>query len=300
MDIHTRRLRYFLAVVDAGTFGRAAAALHLSPAALSEQVRKLEDELGVRLLDRNARGAQLTPIGTEVAERARLVLRETAQLADVVDHHRRMRSQVFRLGFATLAAGELTPHLVTAFEARVPGLHVELAHLDYARQVTAVLSREVDAAIVRGPLGGTELRVAVLATEPRMVMMSAAHHLAGKAALRCADIAAEVRVTTSDGSEEWRSWWSLDPGPDGTAPPYGPTIHAFEEQIEHAALGTAISIVPAAAASVFRREDLAFVPLADAEPSAILLIARRDAAGAALEALFTAAQLVRGLRLSRT
>lgn len=300
MDINTRRLRYFLAVVDTGHFGRAAAALHLSPAALSEQVRKLEDELGVRLLERTARGAQPTSVGREVAEHARSVLSATAELCEVVEHHLRMGSQVFRLGFVTLAAGELTPHLVMAFEAGVPGLRVELTHLDYARQVTAVLSHEVDAAIVRGPLGPTELRVAELATEPRMVMMSAAHPLAGRSALRCADIAGEVRVTTSDGSQEWRSWWSLDPGPDGAAPPYGPTIRSFEEQMEHAALGTAISIVPAAAASVFRREDLAFVPLSDAEPSTILLVARSDTTGRPVEALFTAAQLVRGLRHSRT
>ncbi len=116
MDVNTRRLRYFLAVAEIGHFGRAAATLHVSPAALSEQVRKLEEELGVRLLDRNPRGAELTTIGAEVAGRARAVLREASGLAEVVNRHLRRQTGTLRLGFVTMAAGELTPHLVAAFE----------------------------------------------------------------------------------------------------------------------------------------------------------------------------------------
>jgi DNA-binding transcriptional LysR family regulator len=300
MDVNTRRLRYFLAVAEFGHFGRAAATLHVSPAALSEQVRKLEDELGVRLLDRNPRGAQLTPVGVEVADRARAVLRETSALTDVVSRHLRRRVGVLRLGFVTMAAGELTPHLVAAFEQRAPGFRIDMVHLDYAHQVEAVLIGEVDAAIVRGPVEPEHLRIVEIAREPRLVMMSAAHPLAGSTALRCADVAGEVRVTTENVPEEWRRWWSLDPGPNGTPPPYGPIIHSFDEQLELAAAGVAVSIVPATAAHVFRREDIAFVPLADAAPTTILLVAQHDAATPQIEALFAAAAVVSGLRLSRT
>jgi DNA-binding transcriptional LysR family regulator len=300
MDVNTRRLRYFLAVADCGHFGRAAAALHVSPTALSEQVRKLEDELGVRLLDRNPRGAQLTPVGVEVADRARAVLRETSALTNVVTCHLRQRVRALRLGFVTMAAGELTPHLVAAFEQRMPGARVDMVHLDYAHQVEAVLTDEVDAAIVRGPIEPERLRTLEIAREPRMVMMSAAHPLADSTALCCADVACEVRVTTENVPEAWRRWWSLDPGPDGTPPPYGPVVHSFDEQLELAAAGVAISIVPATAAHVFRRADIAFVPLEDAAPTAILLVARHNATAPQIEALFAAATVVSGLRLSRT
>ncbi len=175
-----------------------------------------------------------------------------------------------------------------------------MVHLDYARQVEAVLTGEVDAAIVRGPLGSQQLRTVEIARESRMVMLSAAHPLAGRASLHCADIADEVRVTTENVPEEWRRWWSLDPRPDGTSPPYGPVIHTFDEQLELAAAGVAISIVPATAAQVFRREDIAFVPLADAPPTVILLAALRDAGSPQIDTLFAAATVVSGLRLSRT
>ena len=105
MDVSTRRLRYFLAVVEHEHFGRASEALFLSATALSEQVRKLEAELGVRPFDRNPRGAQVTEIGRQVAEKARIVLRDADALADVVARHQRSQTGILRLGFVTMAAG---------------------------------------------------------------------------------------------------------------------------------------------------------------------------------------------------
>ena len=276
-DVSTRRLRYFLAVADQGSFSGAAAVLFVSTTAVSEQVRKLEAELGVRLLDRNPRGAEPTEVGREVAARARNLLRVAADLVELTDRHRRRLSGVLRLGFVDLGAGELTPHLVAAFEVRAPGFQVELVHLDYRHQLRAVLSGEVDAGIVRGPLPMEGLASVELAHEPRMAMMAAAHRLAGRRSVTCADLAGELRVTTTGVDEHWRRWWSLDPSPDGTSPPYGPVVRGFDEQLEAAATGLAISIVPQTAAQVYRRGDVAFVPIADAEPSRILLCApRRD------------------------
>lgn len=240
MDVNTRRLRYFLAVVEYGHFGRAAASLHLSTTALSEQIRKLEDEMAVRLLDRTSRGARPTEIGVEVAEHARAVLRAAGLLVEAVGRHRRRETGVLRLGFVTMGAGELTPHLVAAFDRRAPGHPVELVHLDYAHQLRSVLNGEVDAGIVRGPIQLDRLRAVELAHEPRMVMLSAAHPLAGRGSVTCYDIRDEVRVTTDGVPDEWRCWWSLDPGPDGTSPPYGPTVHSFDEQLETAAAGVGV------------------------------------------------------------
>jgi len=269
MDVNTRRLRYFLSVVEHGRFGRAAESLHLSTTALSEQIRKLETELAVHLLDRTSRGARPTTIGIAVAEHARDVLRAAGQLVETVERHRRRETGALRLGFVTMGAGELTPHLIAAFDRRAPGHPVELIHLDHAHQLRSVRSGEVDAGIVRGPIQLDGLRAVELAHEPRMVMLSAAHPLAGR-------------------------------GSDGTSPPYGPTVHSFDEQLETAAAGVAISIVPAIAATMYGRSDVTFVPLTDAEPSVIFLCTRADADSALLDALFEAAEIVRGLRLSRT
>lgn len=292
MDLSTRRLRYFLAVAEYEHFGRAADALFVSRSALSEQIRRLEQELGVRLFDRNPRGAQLTTIGKDVVRQARIVLDDVAHLSLIIDRFERERSGKLRLGFVTMAAGKLTPQIVAAVEAIHPLNTVELVHLDYARQVQAVLTGEVDASIVRGPIDTTHLRTVILLNEPRMAMFSQRHRLAGRASVSCADLRGEVRVDTEGVSPEWRRWWSLDPGADGQSPPYGPMVHSFEEQLEMAAGNVAMSIVPATAADVYRRADVAFVPISDAEPSEILLCASKEGESPLVDVLFEVCALL--------
>jgi DNA-binding transcriptional LysR family regulator len=297
MDVNLRRLRYFLAVADHHHFGRAAEALYLSPTALSEQIRKLETELGVRVFARNPRGAQLTDVGADVANQARLVLAQADRLAEVVSHHRRQRAKSLRLGFVTMGAGTFTPQLLNLLERDNPGCTVELVYLDFAQQVQAVVAGEVDAAIVRGPLYDAQVRSVVLTEEPRMVMLSQRHPLACRAQVRCADLHEEVRVTRHGVPDRWRKWWSLDPGLDGSSPPYGPVVHTFDEQLEIAAGGIAVSIVPAATAVIYHRDDIAFVPISDAEPSQTLLCARVDDDSPSVAVLFAAcAELLGGPR----
>jgi DNA-binding transcriptional LysR family regulator len=273
MDVNLRRLRYFVAVADKGHFGRAAESVHLSATALSEQIRKLEAEFDVKLFDRNPRGAQLTDIGAELATKARSVLVQTQHLTDLLKQRRLGDGGGrLRLGFVTLAAGEATPRLVERLKANSPGLELELVHLSYARQVDAVLDGDVDASIARGPI---EPSAAVcldpLGSESRMIMVSTRHALARRRSVTRQDLAQEPRVTTDGVPETWRRWWSLDPNPDGSTPPYGPLVHSFDEQIEVAASGIALSIVPATAASVYRRNDLRFIPICDAESSQIFI-----------------------------
>lgn len=286
MDVNLRRLRYFLAVAERGNFGRAAETVFLSASALSEQIRKLELELGVRLFDRNPRGAQLTDIGAEVAAQAKLVLMQSGRLVNVLDQYREKRANVLRLGFVTFASGETTSRLISELMAGDNKVKIELIHLSYGRQVDAVIDGDVDASIARGPVEATDgLRFTTLASEPRMVMISDKHRLAGLRSVTRADLQHEPRVTADDVPEAWKKWWSLDPNPDGSSPPYGPLIHSFDEQIELAASSIAISIVPAMAANLYRRTDVRFIPIVDAPPSSILICTRENYRSKALDRL---------------
>lgn len=285
MDVNLRRLRYFVAVADNGHFGRAADSVHLSPTALSEQIRKLEAEFDVKLFDRNPRGAQLTDIGAELAAIARAVLVQTQHLADLL-RQRRLGGGSLRLGFVTLAAGEATPRLIEQLKADSPDLALELVHLSYARQVEAVVDGDVDASIARGPIECSgDLRLDPLGSELRMIMVSTRHALARRRSVTRQDLAREPRVTTDGVPESWRRWWSLDPNPDGSTPPYGPLVHSLDEQIEVAASGIAMSIVPATAALVYRRSDVRFIPIRDAEPSQIFICSLAGNASPALARL---------------
>jgi DNA-binding transcriptional LysR family regulator len=286
MDVNLRRLRYFVAVADKGHFGRAADSVHLSPTALSEQIRKLEAEFDVKLFDRNPRGAQLTSIGADLAAKARAVLVQTRHLTELLAQHRLSGGGSLRLGFVTLAAGSATPRLIEQLKADNPDLGLELVHLSYARQVDAVVEGDVDASIARGPIEcGEDLCLDPLGSEPRMIMVSTRHVLARRRSVTRQDLAREPRVTTDGVPESWRRWWSLDPNPDGSTPPYGPLVHSLDEQIEVAASGIALSIVPATAASVYRRNDVRFIPICDAEPSQIFICSLAGNASPALARL---------------
>lgn len=275
MDLNLRRLRYFLAVADHGNFGRAADAVFLSKTALSEQIRLLEQEWGLKLFERNPRGAELTADGRALAEESRLLLMHAEGLTKSVERRQHGRDSVFRLGFGALAAGEGTARLTDIIKSARPDLELRLTHLSYARQVHAVLDGEVDASIARGPIDPIPgLVLAELGTEPRMAMVAATHPLAGRSSVRVADLRDERRVTTDGVPEHWRKWWCLDPGPDGAPPPYGPLIHSWEEQIEAAACSLAMSIVPATAARTYSRADVAFIPIRDAEPCTIVMCTR--------------------------
>ncbi len=275
MDLNLRRLRYFLAVAEHGNFGRAAEAVFLSKTALSEQIRLLEQEWGLKLFERNPRGADLTDDGRALVEDTRLLLTHAQGLAAAVGRRRSGTESVFRLGFGALAAGEGTARLIDIIKSARPNVDLRLTHLSYARQVHAVLDGEVDASIARGPIDPTPgLVLSELGTEPRMAMVAATHPLAGRSSVRVADLRAERRVTTNGVPERWRKWWCLDPGPDGAPPPYGPLIHSWEEQIEAAACSLAMSIVPATAARTYSRADVAFIPICDAEPCAVVMCTR--------------------------
>jgi DNA-binding transcriptional LysR family regulator len=292
VDVNVRRLRYFLAVADQRHFGRAAGLLYISPTALSEQVRKLEGELGLRLFDRNPRGAMPTEAAELLIPAARALVAQSEAIGKIAETSRRRTASALTLGFVALAAGEATSLLVSEFGRRSAGSRLELVYLPFPRQTAAVRAGEVDASIARGPISEPGLRTQTIGREPRMAMLSASHPLAKRRSVSTAELADEIRVNMHGVPAAWRDWWSLDQSPAVGPVPYGPYITSFDEQLEIAASNQAISIVPACAARVHQRSDIAFVLIDDAEHSEILLCAREDDDSRTVETLFSAATVI--------
>ncbi|MEV7135885.1 LysR family transcriptional regulator [Arthrobacter sp. NPDC093128] len=289
-NLNLRRLMLFQAVAKHRHFGRAALELFVSPTSLSEQIRKLEDEIGIQLFDRTPRGAQLTREGQRLLETAGRIIKEVDRFDALVESiHRNGRDKV-RLGFVALAAGSLTAALVRDFESAHTQFELELISVDFSEQSSSVTASEVDACISRGPLDLSGLRFLKLFSEPRMVMISRRNQKSKASSLTVADLQSEPRVSRTNVPSDWHRWWSLDPSPDGTSPPYGPTVISFEEQIELAAINRAISIVPESATYYYHRPDIAFIPISDAPPSEVFLCARADRSHPGVDALFDVAR----------
>lgn len=188
--VELRHLRYFVAVARERHFGRAAAHLHLAQPALSQQVRALEAELGVRLLDRTTRRVDLTAAGEAFLARAEAILRgvdEAGHEARQVDAGLVGRITVGCVGSATYS---LLPRLAR-------GLSAELAGIDFAfrgemlvpDQVAALRSGDVDLALLRPPAAAPDLTVRVLRRDGLVVAVPADHPLARRTRLRPADLA---------------------------------------------------------------------------------------------------------------
>ena len=156
MPVTLRQLRYFKAVVEHGSFSRAAESVHISQPALSLQIRELEDSLGSPLLERESRGVILTPLGREVHGQTLRVLDE-AMLLETMG--KRFAEGPFRIAVGIVST--LAPYLLAGLLERlqVASPRVELDVLEAPGQdlVASLLAGRLDAAILSLPLGLLEL-----------------------------------------------------------------------------------------------------------------------------------------------
>ncbi|HEX7307180.1 LysR family transcriptional regulator, partial [Lentzea sp.] len=141
MDLDLRLVRYFVAVAEELHFGRAAARLFISQPALSKQIRRLEDDLGSRLLVRDSRHVALTPRGEHFLDQAR-------QLLALADRMRR-EPEPDRVRIAHIFSLDSGRVLSDAFHDRFPDVRVVESSMDSTRQLAALLADELDVAIIR-------------------------------------------------------------------------------------------------------------------------------------------------------
>ena len=164
--MNLRDIYYLVALADHRHFGRAAAACFVSQPTLSTQIRKLEAELGVALVERNPRRVMLTPAGHEAAERARRIVAEVEQMKEAARRDQDPESGAVRLGIFPTLGPYLLPHVVPAVRRRFPQL--ELLLVEEKSDVLLARLREgrLDAAILALPVDDDQLHTEPLFEEP--------------------------------------------------------------------------------------------------------------------------------------
>ena len=120
--MNLRDLKYLVALMDHKHFGRAAETCFVSQPTLSTQIKKLEDELGIVLVERNPRQVMLTDVGLEIAGRARLILDEVNQMRELARRARDPEAGTVRLGIFPTLAPYLLPHVIPQIRERFPKL----------------------------------------------------------------------------------------------------------------------------------------------------------------------------------
>jgi LysR family nitrogen assimilation transcriptional regulator len=164
------RLQYFVAVAEAGSFSRAAAALHLTQPSLSRQVQLLEDELGQRLLERTGRGAVTTEAGTALLAHARSIfeLAERARV-DMQERQRNPRGRI-TVGLPPRVAHVITADLVERFHAAYPEAAITVVEGLSIRLREWLVAGRVDVAIVFDPPATPQIQVETLVREPLVLI----------------------------------------------------------------------------------------------------------------------------------
>ncbi|MFI0259056.1 LysR family transcriptional regulator [Streptomyces sp. NPDC017056] len=269
-DLDLRLVRYFTAVAEHRHFGRAAEALRITQPSLSRQVRRLEQQLGVRLLDRTPQGSRLTGAGEDFLPRAQALLRAAALAAASA----RAAAEPARITIGYSMSAWVTP-AVRVLRHQYPDAEVRTLHLRCRESRTALLDHRVDALVTRLPFPTDRLRVTVLYEEPRVLLVPLGHRLAGRESLTLDDIAGEPLPRLRQPYPEFSAFWRIEPRPDGSRVPDGPVIEELEDKFELVAGGQAVA-VSAGAHSARLRGDIAAVPLRGVEPSRVVLATRDD------------------------
>jgi DNA-binding transcriptional LysR family regulator len=172
--VELRRLEYFVAVARHGQFTRAADELWITQSALSQQVRRLEAELGVELLRRTPRGVELTPAGEELLPRAEGILAEVGHARAALDRHAGATRGRVRVAATTMDTPGL-PAALAAFHREHPGLQIALRHAPATETAALVANGVADVGIasLRGP-APPGVEASPLAEHP-LVAMTAPH-----------------------------------------------------------------------------------------------------------------------------
>jgi len=184
-----RQLRYLDAVARNRHFTRAAEELHVAQSALSAQIRKLEAELGVTLLERTTRSVELTEAGELVLARARQALAETEALRREVEELRGLVRGSVAVG-ALRPAGEVdVPALLAAFKRRHPGVEVQFREGTAAEMVAHLRAGEIDASFaLKAEQVPSDLEWLALSSEELVVAMSPSHRRAGPGPIARAEL----------------------------------------------------------------------------------------------------------------
>lgn len=262
MDLTLQHLRCFLAVAQELHFGRAAAQLHLSPSALSEQIASLERRLSRPLFLRSSRNVELTEAGRELVP---LAQRAVAAMDEVVDWAQDEAADP-RIRVGVMVSSPTFRAIMAEAAQQLPHVRWQIRQLGFLGCYQALERAEVDCAFV-AEIGhpAPEFESLPVWVEGCVLVTPVRHRLAGRDSVRLSELVGETFVSVED--EEVSARWFSSVTADGAPPRLLPVARNFEEVLELCATGQGVNIAGASAPAAYARPDVSYVPIVDS-PSA--------------------------------
>jgi LysR family hydrogen peroxide-inducible transcriptional activator len=192
-------LRYVVAVAREKHFGRAAEACFVSQPTLSVSIKKLEEELDVRIFERGANEVSVTPLGEEIVRQAQQVIEQAQGIRELAKRHKDPLTGPLRLGVIYTIGPYLLPDLVRQAIARTPQMPLMLQENFTARLLDMLRTGELDCAIMAEPFPDTGLAIAPLYDEPFMIALPKLHPLAKRKAISAEELKEEKMLLLGTG-----------------------------------------------------------------------------------------------------
>jgi DNA-binding transcriptional LysR family regulator len=272
------QLRCFVTVAEELHFGRAAARLNMTQPPLSRQIQVLEHIVDAPLLERTSRSVRLTPAGRSFLPEARRILKLAESASQVARRIAMGKTGSLKLGYTAAAAYGYLPELIAACRARLPEVDFSLKEMVSGDQLEALTSGQIDAGLLRPPIGRPELATRRVLAEPLLAAIPRKHPLASTATLSIKDFDNQPFVMYSP--YESRYFHDLLVALFTHAdvlPRYVQHLGQIHSILAMVRAGLGAAIVPAAAASL-RIADVKLRPLKLRAPAPVelFLVWRRD------------------------
>jgi len=197
MEMH--QLRYVVAVARTGNFSRAAEQCHVSQPSLSQQVQKLEEELGERLFDRMKRSVKLTAHGEAFLPRAVKILAEVDAAKREAGEAKSLLRGTLSIGVLPTIAPYLLPAALAGFAKRFPGVATVVHEATTAELLKQALTCEIDFALASLPINDTRLETRDLFSEELKLALPPGHRLTRKRCIQLADLQDEQLIVMKPG-----------------------------------------------------------------------------------------------------
>ena len=267
-------------LVEEGSFRKAATQLHVTPPAMTQQIKRLEESLGFAVVIRGVHPVRLTDRGEVFMLHAREALEASARALGA------MGQPVLRIGFINGYPRSRDEDFLVRFRAKNPGTTLQFVQLNWGEQIAHLLAGEVDASLARPPFAddaGIERKR--VHAEPRVVAVPAGSDLATLGSLELADIESFSVVRAKGIEFEWSKYWVVDPRPSGIPVNYGLWASTMEEALTAVAMSGNVMVTAKSVADRYIHPGVVYLPLDDVEYCTVELCTRQSDRRAMIRAL---------------
>ena len=273
-------LRYIVAVARVKHFGRAAEACFVSQPTLSVAIKKLEEELDVKLFERGANEVSVTPLGEEIVRQAQSVIEQAAGIKEIAKRGKDPVSGPLRLGIIYTIGPYLLPDLVKEAISQVPQMPLMLQESFTAKLLDMLRTGELDAAIMAEPFPEAGLAVAPLYDEPFMVAVPRNHALAKRKRISAEELKQETMLLLGTGHcfrdhvlEVCPEYARFSSDAEGIRKSFeGSSLETIKYMV---ASGMGVTVVPQLSVPKDRQSHIVYIPFTPPPPTRRVVLAWR-------------------------